>query len=32
MTGLKLSALGTLYVLAFFAVVPVIFGVALLQF
>jgi hypothetical protein len=32
MTGLKLSALGALYVLAFFAVVPVILGAALLQF
>jgi hypothetical protein len=32
MTGLKLSALGTLHVLAFFTIVPVIFGVALLQF
>ena len=31
-TGLKLAALGTLYVPAFFAVVPAIFAVALLQF
>ena len=31
-TGLKLSALGTLYVLTFLAAVPVIFGIALLQF
>ena len=32
MTGLKLTTLGLLYVFAFFAVTPVIFGVALLQF
>jgi hypothetical protein len=32
MTGAKLVSLGVLYVLAFFTVVPVIFGVALLQF
>ena len=32
MTGLKLATLGLLYILAFFAVMPVIFGVALLQF
>jgi len=32
MTGAKLVSLGVLYVLAFFTVIPVIFGVALLQF
>ena len=32
MTGFKVTALGLLYVFAFFAVMPVIFGVALLQF
>jgi hypothetical protein len=32
MTGLKLTTLGVLYVFAFFAVTPVIFGIALLQF
>ena len=32
MTGAKLVSLGVLYVLAFFTVVPVIFGVALLEF
>ena len=32
LTGAKLVSLGVLYVLAFFTVVPVIFGVALLQF
>jgi hypothetical protein len=32
MTGFKLAALAVLYVLTFFTVVPVIFGVALLQF
>ena len=32
MTGGKLVGLGVLYVLAFFTVIPVIFGVALLQF
>jgi len=32
MTGAKLVSLGVLYVLAFFTVVPVIFGVALFQF
>jgi hypothetical protein len=32
MTGLKLTTLGVLYVFAFFTIVPVIFGIALLQF
>ena len=32
MTGVKLVSLGVLYVLAFFMVVPAIFGVALVQF
>jgi hypothetical protein len=32
MTGLKLTTLGVLYVFAFFTIVPMIFGVALLQF
>jgi len=32
MTGLKLTTLGVLYVFAFFAAAPVIFGIALLQF
>jgi hypothetical protein len=32
MTGLKVTTLGVLYVLAFFMVAPVIFGAALLQF
>jgi hypothetical protein len=32
MTGLKLTTLGVLYVFAFFTVMPVVFGVALLQF
>ena len=31
-TGLKLTTLGVLYMFAFFTVMPLIFGVALLQF
>ena len=32
MTGFKLAALSVLYVFAFFMLVPIIFGAALLQF